>query len=649
MSEIEQSRTELIAENQKLRDQLSRQERELQEMRERAGSTRRWATTRAHQRFTVELDQQGRVRELFLDPAEGGPFRPADLRRLLTSEKGQERCQRALKTGQAVTFQAPSTTARRGGKWVVVLVPSASEYSSVGVLRGGVKEMGSEAFSLGPLTGGGMAKKADLFDKAFHLGPAALMIARIEDGIVLDASNQMLELTGYSAGELVGKALPALSLWADASVRTDLAKRLLTDRTIRNREFRIRRKDGTMRTVLGSARCVEINGWACMLGSAIDITRRKQAAEAEYESRTLLHKIFHASPAPIGIMRLKDGRFLNANEAMSTLVGCTPDVLIGQSLRELDLWGAPPLREVFAERLSEPHALYDCEAELRTRKGDRITVLASFQRIQVESEPCVLVVMQDITSRKRAEEALLEAKEQAEKIAQFRSTMLTNLTHEVRTPLTVILGFTSILRRGTSDEYRRFVQLIERSGQRLLITLDSLLDLAQLEAGTLEVNLEVHDVIDVVHGTAESLTALAERKELDLVINLPQRHAFVEIDYELFARALTHLIDNAVKFTEEGTITVAAALDDETVRIQIRDTGIGIDEEFTPRVFEAFSQESEGLNRTHQGSGLGLTIAQRLIEEMHGEIQVESSKGEGSVFAIVLPRFSQGRSSDMLA
>ena len=487
-----------------------------------------------------------------------------------------------------------------------------------------------------------LSRTLDLFDKAFHLGPAALLIARMHDGVILEASDRMVELTGYRADELVGQDLRQIGLWPDAETRDRLAAQLVQEGTVWEAEFQIQRKDGALRTLLGSAHRVDMRGNACVLASAIDITERREAASAERESRALLHTIFHSSPTAIGILCIETNTFLDVNQAMCELVGHEADVLTGQAHNDLPLWRDPSQYNAVRAALRDGDPVYDEEVVLRAADGTSVTTLSSFQQIQVDGRPCILTVMTDITARKEAEEALRQAKDQAEEIAQFRSALLQNMTHEIRTPLTVILGFTSMLHQGIREEYRRFVDLIERSGRRLLLTLDSLLDLAQLESGTLNVENEMYNVLEIVHGTAASLSGLAEQKGLTYTVDLPDVAAYARFDCDLFSHALTHLIDNAVKFTEEGGVTVTAEVIDACVRIHVKDTGVGISEQFERRLFDAFSQESEGINRTHQGSGLGLTVAHRLVDRIGGRIEHASRKGQGSVFTIELPTTSTG-------
>ena len=199
-----------------------------------------------------------------------------------------------------------------------------------------------------------------------------------------------------------------------------------------------------------------------------------------------------------------------------------------------------------------------------------------------------------------------------------------------------------MLQKSVAVEYRRFVRLIERSGQRLLLLLDSVLDLAQLEAGTLEVRRESFDLLDVVQGVARTLRPLAEEKGLAFELALPPGPVYATVDHALLRRVLNNLVDNAIKFTEEGRITIEVDADETHLFLRIRDTGIGVDEAFLPHLFDEFSQESTGLERTHQGSGLGLAVSKRLVERIGGTITVESLKERGSAFTIMLPRVAAG-------
>lgn len=239
---------------------------------------------------------------------------------------------------------------------------------------------------------------------------------------------------------------------------------------------------------------------------------------------------------------------------------------------------------------------------------------------------------------------LADAREWAKSIARMRSAILNNLTHEVRTPLTVIVGFTSMLRRGVDPKYMRFVDSIERSGNRLMLMLDTILDLAQLEAGTIVTDHQMVDVVEVVDEAVDILRPYVEDSHLDLRWERPADSVTAWFDQRILSRVLRNLLDNAIKFTEEGYIEVHIEEDRTWTYIHVRDTGVGIDQVYQEQLFEEFSQESTGLERTHQGTGLGLAVSKRLMDRAGGTISVESLKGQGSVFVIAVPQSEQAAS-----
>ena len=507
-----------------------------------------------------------------------------------------------------------------------------------------IRYEGKEAIltTLRDLTGRKIMEKAlsetqELFYEAFHLGPAALGIFRLSDGVFIDANEQFLRISGYEREELLSTRIRELGLWKRRGRLKQLVQDLQAHGGVHELEARLRRKDGKMRTVLASARQIDVQGERCVLTCAIDISERKRAEVAERENRALLTKIFQASPAPICISHLEDGTFIDVNEEYCSFVGYSRDELIGRSSEEIGLWNDPARREELVRRLQTKEIVHDFEVEVYTREGEVRTVLCSYQEIQVQGTRALLAVHTDITQRKHEEQALRRAKEYAEEMDRFKTSMLRNLTHEVRTPLTVISGFASALREGVRPEYKRFVDLIERSGQRLLLMLDTVLDLAKLESGVVNIEASSFNAVDIVRRAARRWKPIAEEKNLSYDIQLPDAQIYVFFDHNVLRRVVGNVIDNAIKFTEEGGIELLIEPVGQEVNIIIRDTGVGIAPSYLPDVFDEFSQESKGLERSHQGSGIGLSVSKRLIELGGGSIQVESKKGEGSKFVITVP------------
>ncbi|SHK20330.1 sensor histidine kinase [Rhodothermus profundi] len=220
-----------------------------------------------------------------------------------------------------------------------------------------------------------------------------------------------------------------------------------------------------------------------------------------------------------------------------------------------------------------------------------------------------------------------------------KETILSTTTHELRTPLSAILGFASVLKEETDNpQHQEFLELIEESGQRLLATINDILDLARLRSGSMVLRRVPVEITETVQKVYQLLEPLARKKGLDFRMELPTVPVRVFGDPRAVERVLNNLVGNAIKFTPRGEVVISVTADEQHVRIAVRDTGEGISEEFLPHVFEEFRQESSGTDRAYEGSGLGLAIAARLVKLMGGTIEVASKKGEGSTFTVVLPR-----------
>jgi signal transduction histidine kinase len=247
------------------------------------------------------------------------------------------------------------------------------------------------------------------------------------------------------------------------------------------------------------------------------------------------------------------------------------------------------------------------------------------------------------TARREAETARADAeaaRAQAEEMARLKSAFLANMSHEIRTPLTAIIGYAQVLGEEVDEDQRGLVRPIEHGGRRLLDTLNSVLDLARLQAGRFDLRMEAVDLAEEAHALGDLLRPLAHAQGLGLVVHAPPSGLVAYADRSALQRVLTNLVSNAVKFTDVGRITLSADADEEHVRLRVRDTGRGIGPAFLPKLFEEFRQESDGLTRSHEGSGLGLAITRHLVQLMDGSISVESLLGKGSVFTVTLARLN---------
>ncbi|NBB87518.1 MAG: hypothetical protein GVY12_15030 [Bacteroidetes bacterium] len=238
----------------------------------------------------------------------------------------------------------------------------------------------------------------------------------------------------------------------------------------------------------------------------------------------------------------------------------------------------------------------------------------------------------------QANRRLQQANEGLKQANKLKDEFLANTSHELRTPLTAILGFTSVLQEETDDHRSEFLELIEMNGQRLLNTVNSLLDIAKLRAGMVDMEREPVAMRAVSERIARMLQPLAEQKGLAMRVLPDADDAEAFVDRRYLEQILFNLVGNAIKFTTEGCVEVDVVAQARTVMLRVSDTGVGIDEAFLPHLFEEFKQESSGLDRSHEGSGLGLSITARLVDMMEGTIEVESEKGEGTTFTVAFAR-----------
>ncbi len=261
------------------------------------------------------------------------------------------------------------------------------------------------------------------------------------------------------------------------------------------------------------------------------------------------------------------------------------------------------------------------------------------QAISLNGTTRVLSLGRDVGTRRSYERGLIAAREEAEEAARVKSAFLASMSHEIRTPLTAVIGFAELLMEEVDPEDRGLVEAIEAGGQRLLATLNSVLDIARLDAEREPLHPMPVEVIEHVEREVALLRPLADRRGLQLGVEVGGAERLPAVlDPDAVGRILTNLVGNAIKFTEEGGVTVELDGDADVLVLRVIDTGIGIADDFLPDLFTEFRQQSEGDARSHEGTGLGLAITQRLVDMMGGTIAVDSQWGVGTAFTVTLPR-----------
>jgi cell cycle sensor histidine kinase DivJ len=261
----------------------------------------------------------------------------------------------------------------------------------------------------------------------------------------------------------------------------------------------------------------------------------------------------------------------------------------------------------------------------------------------VATDAAVVAVMRDITERKVQEQALEEARREAEKAHAAKSQFLSTMSHELRTPLNAIIGFSEMIVREAelnldANRRREYAQLINDSGQHLLSVVNGILDMSKMESGGFEISAEPFMPREAILNCSNLMALKAREGGLDLLVNVPENLPEMVGDQRAFKQILLNLLSNAIKFTERGgSVTVTSSVEGANLALRVEDTGVGIGPEDLKRLGDPFFQAEKTYRRRHEGTGLGLSIVKSLVGLHQGEMTVQSILDIGTTVAIVLP------------
>lgn len=361
-----------------------------------------------------------------------------------------------------------------------------------------------------------------------------------------------------------------------------------------------------------------------------------------FEAKERLKMIIDNSGEGVGIVD-KNETFLFANKAAENIFGVEENTLQGRNLSEF----------------IHPESLKTIEEQSQHRKkGEKssyeiviIRVDGEMRNLLVTATPYFKAhneyagafgIFRDITQLKKYEAELILAKERAEESDRLKSVFLANVSHELRTPLNGILGFTNIMKEELNDKYFvEMVDFIEKSGNRLLETINSIIDFSVIESKKIKTQMARVNINELIHEITKYHCSSASIKNLYLTYESSNKSIFVNTDERLLKQLMDNLISNAIKYTQKGGVIVELDYKSDEMQniaiINVKDTGIGIPEEKIPFIFKEFRQVSEGFNRAFEGSGLGLSICNGIAKLLGGEITVESTINKGSTFSVRIP------------
>ncbi len=377
---------------------------------------------------------------------------------------------------------------------------------------------------------------------------------------------------------------------------------------------------------------------------SIDISEQKRAEEYIQLSEKKYRDLFNYSQAWICTHDLT-GRLLSVNPAASLALDYTAGEMVGRKLVEflpeedLALYELNYLQPILRSGKSEG------VFRIQGKTGKVIYLLYQNYKMDVPGiDPYVIGFAQDISDRVKVERELRQAKKLTEEAARAKEIFLANMSHEIRTPMNGVLGIAGLLAKTNLDEQQQnYLRLIQNSANNLLLLVNDVLDLEKIILGKLQFEHVVFSLADRIELCLQSFLYKAEEKGIGLVYeNLLGEELIVLGDPYRLSQVMNNLINNALKFTETGTVTIETRLlnkkgDEARIAFTVKDTGIGITESQLGLIFEPFMQAHVAITRTHGGTGLGLSICRELITMMGGELKVDSEAGKGSCFSFELP------------
>jgi PAS domain S-box-containing protein len=363
----------------------------------------------------------------------------------------------------------------------------------------------------------------------------------------------------------------------------------------------------------------------------LKMANQLKESEAKYRS--------YIDNSPNGVFVIDpDGYFLDVNPMLSSLTGYSIDQLLTMNIT--DLFMNNETIDYVKNKFSELRDTGKTSFQMQYRKKDMSACWWQINVVMINPKKA-LAFATDISEQKRAEVKLKEALEKAKESDRLKSAFLANMSHEIRTPMNGILGFSNLLKQHDVDLEKRqeYIDIIQQSGKRMLNTINDLINISRIESGQVEVRNSYMNLNDKMNELFQFFKLEAEQKSLELsfTMELDKEKARVFTDAEKVHAILSNFINNAIKFTEKGSIKFGYRIVKDQIEFFVSDTGRGIGHEHFDKIFDRFVQADQSLTRAYEGSGLGLSISKAYAGLLHGRIRVESEPNQGSTFYLYIP------------
>lgn len=460
------------------------------------------------------------------------------------------------------------------------------------------------------------------------------------EGNILEVNDAYCIMSGFSKADLLKKSVLDVEFFDSGEQMKKKINELIKKRSI---SF-----DGVLTCTNGEKKYVEVHATYLIEFNYVfaffkDITQRKSTEKELIK----LSKAVMQSPVSI-IITDSNGHIEYANPKLLETSGYSLEELIGKTPRLLN--SGYHIKEYFENMWDVILSGNDWVGEICNKRKNGQTFWENSTISPIVNEHGDITnyvnVKIDITEKKRMVEELIEAKEKAEKSDKLKSEFLSQMSHEIRTPMNALLNFTTLLKgelkKHVTAETIEYIEGINSSGQRLIRTVDLLLNVSEVLAGTYKATfLEIDLAKGILDKIKNEYLGLVEEKGLQFNLVLNSTSALITADEYSVYKIFENLIDNAVKYTAKGAVTIKVEKIDLDLKVSIEDTGIGISEEFMSNMFKPFTQEDSGYSKKYEGNGLGLTLVKKYCDLNGIGIEVESKKQIGTKFTLTFYKAKQ--------
>ena len=478
--------------------------------------------------------------------------------------------------------------------------------------------------------------------RAVEQAPVSIVITDI-DGNIQYVNPKSTEVSGYTFEEIIGKNPKVLkSERTDPSIYAELWNTILSGESWHG-EFINKKKNGEIyyeEAIITSIR----NGEGIITNFVAvkeDITEKKKTADKLIKSEEEFRAVWESS---VDAMRLVDenGIIINVNDAYCELLGITKDNLLGKPFNvSYVITDEDKSLERYKEKFKQRNIPKKFENQIFLHSNDKIWVELTNSFIEIGKEkPLLLTIFRNITEQKKLIEDITEARKKAEASDKLKSEFLAQISHEIRSPLNVIVNYNSLLKIDydslTAEERTDIFSGITNSSQRIIRTIDLILNSSEMQLGSyIPIFAKINVYEKIVEKAFHEFRHLAERRNLVLKLEKLTDKVSAKCDEYSLYQSVVNIIDNAIKYTKKGSIKIKLQRNEKKkLQIEIADTGIGMSEEYLSRLFTPFSQEETGYTRKFEGNGLGLSLVKKYCDLNNIVIDVKSKKGDGSTFTL---------------